>query len=66
MLTGPRNDLSTLSPPISSKESSVEDDGDADPWWGSEAMRERQTFLGEVDNWDHDALASSDFGLLWG
>ena len=47
-------------------ESSVEADGDFDPWWGSEAMRERQRILGAVDNWDHDSIASSDFGLLWG
>lgn len=38
----------------------------SDPWFGLAAMRERQEILGAVDNWDHDAIASSDFALLWG
>ncbi|KAG4437712.1 hypothetical protein IFR05_006795 [Cadophora sp. M221] len=48
------------------KESDIDGDGDSDPWWGCKAVRERQAFLGRVDNWDHDAVASSDFGLIWG
>lgn len=37
-----------------------------DPWWGSAFMRERQSILTKVDNWDADAVASSDFGIFWG
>lgn len=51
---------------IGFKESDVDDVGDSDPWWGSECIRERQKMLRKVDNWDDDAVASSDFGLLWG
>lgn len=48
------------------KEEDIVKSGGADPWWGSAFMRERQNFQKEVDNWDHDAIASSDFGVLWG
>ncbi|MCJ1245233.1 hypothetical protein MMC30_002436 [Trapelia coarctata] len=48
------------------KESDIDADGDADPYWGSGSIRERQKMLLSVDNWDHDAVAASDFGLLWG
>ncbi len=48
------------------RESDVDLDGDADPWWGSACVRERQKILLGVDNWDHDTAAASDFGLLWG
>ncbi|THV51762.1 hypothetical protein BGAL_0100g00310 [Botrytis galanthina] len=44
----------------------VNADGDADPWWGSRCIRERQEYLSKVDNWDYDSMAVSDFGLLWG
>ena len=47
-------------------EHDVSEDGDSDPWWGSKSIRERQKALIKVDNWDHNSLASSDFGLLWG
>jgi hypothetical protein len=47
-------------------EHDVDEDGDSDPWWGSKCIRERQRILGNVDNWDHDSVASSDLGLLWG
>lgn len=47
-------------------ETDINQDGDGDPWWGSACMRERQKILLNVDNWNHDAIASSDFGLLWG
>jgi hypothetical protein len=46
--------------------SDIDSNGDADPWWGSACIRERQKILTSVDNWDHDTVASSDFGLLWG
>ncbi|KAI9644636.1 hypothetical protein NHQ30_006660 [Ciborinia camelliae] len=48
------------------KDQYVDTDGDADPWWGSQCIRERQDYLSKVDNWDHDSIAVSDFGLLWG
>jgi hypothetical protein len=48
------------------RESDVDADGDADPWWGSRIFRERQKFLLKIDNWDEEVVASSDFGLLWG
>jgi cytochrome P450 len=44
----------------------VASDGDSDPWWGSAFFRHRQQYLMAVDAWDHEAVASSDFGLLWG
>lgn len=48
------------------KETDIDKDGGADPWWGSAFMRERQKILEKVDNWDGDAIASSDFGVFWG
>ncbi|KAM7193863.1 cytochrome P450 [Rhypophila sp. PSN 637] len=36
------------------------------PWWGLAAMRDRQVILEKVDNWDHDSMAASDLGFLWG
>ena len=48
------------------RETDVDRNGGADPWWGSAFMRERQNFQKEVDNWDHDAIAASDFGVFWG
>ena len=48
------------------KDKNVDADGDADPWWGSQLIRERQEYLSRVDNWDHDSIAISDFALLWG
>ena len=48
------------------KETDIDKNGGADPWWGSAFMRERQNFQKDVDNWDHDAIASSDFGVFWG
>jgi hypothetical protein len=48
------------------QQSDIEPVGRADRWWGLAAMRERQTVFEGVDDWDHDSMASSDFGLLWG
>ena len=48
------------------READISEDGDGDPWWGCEAMRDRQKYLGRVDNWDDEAIAASDFGLIWG
>ena len=48
------------------KDSDIHKDGDLDPWWGSACIRERQKMLSAIDNWDHESIASSDFGLLWG
>jgi hypothetical protein len=44
----------------------VDVEGGGDCWWGLTAMRERQAIFEKVDDWDHDSIASSDFGLLWG
>lgn len=43
----------------------IETDGDADPWWGSEFIRARQDMFLSMDDFDYDALASSDFGAIW-
>ena len=43
----------------------VDADGDFDPFWGSEHIRYRQKVFSNVDGYDHDALASSDLGLIW-
>lgn len=45
--------------------SSIDEDGNGDPFWGSEMMRSRQEFLLQVDGQDDDSLASSDLGLIW-
>ena len=47
------------------QESDIAADG-TDPWWGSAFMRERQKIIGNVDNWDCNDMASSDFGIFWG
>ena len=48
------------------RESDINSNGDSDPWWGSACIREQQKILTSMDNWDHDAVAASDFELLWG
>ncbi|KAG9241617.1 cytochrome P450 [Calycina marina] len=48
------------------QESDVDSDGDADPWWGSKFIRERQKFFLGIDHWNFDSTARSDFGLIWG
>lgn len=47
-------------------ESSIQPDGDADPFWGSGLMRYRQQKLRGVENFDDDCMAASDLGLIWG
>ncbi|KAJ5658225.1 cytochrome P450 [Penicillium longicatenatum] len=47
------------------KDSLIDTDGNGDPCWGSEMMRERQEFLLAVDGQDDESLASSDLGLIW-
>lgn len=44
----------------------IDPDGDFDPCWGSEHMRYRQKVLCKVDDFDDDAIASSNLGLIWG
>ncbi|KAK4150898.1 cytochrome P450 [Chaetomidium leptoderma] len=46
-------------------ESSIDADGDADPYWGSQMVRSRQKILLEVDGQDYDAIAAADLGLIW-
>ncbi|KAF2468300.1 cytochrome P450 [Lindgomyces ingoldianus] len=39
-------------------------DGD-DPFWGATFFRDRQNMFLEMDGFDHDAIASEDFGAIW-
>jgi hypothetical protein len=36
-----------------------------DPFWGTKFFRERQGMFLEMDGFDHDAVASEDFGAIW-
>ncbi|OJD40672.1 nacht and ankyrin domain protein [Diplodia corticola] len=40
--------------------------GEEDPFWGSKFFRDRQSTLLAVDDYDEDAIASEDFGSIWG
>ena len=40
-------------------------EADYDLSWGSEFMRDRQEIFEGIDEFDHDAYASSDLGLIW-
>ncbi|KAI1455297.1 cytochrome P450 [Annulohypoxylon moriforme] len=44
-------------------ESSIGPDGDSDPFWGSEWMRQRQETLKVLQ--DEDSLAAGDLGVAW-
>lgn len=44
-------------------ESSIDPDGDGDPFWGSEWMRQRQKNLDLLQ--DEDSLAAGDLGVAW-
>lgn len=44
-------------------ESSINDDKDGDPFWGSNWMRQRQKALEKVQ--DEDTLAAGDLGVAW-
>jgi hypothetical protein len=46
-------------------ESSIDKDGQFDPYWGSAIMRWRQETLPHIDDHDDSAHASTDLGLLW-
>lgn len=46
-------------------ESSRDEDGDGDVFWGSELMRSRQRDLLGVDGQSDESLASADLGLIW-
>ncbi|KAF2122169.1 cytochrome P450 [Lophiotrema nucula] len=45
---------------------SVAPDGDEDPYWGCAFFRKRQEVLGGIYEQDYDALASEDFGFIYG
>ncbi len=45
--------------------SSLDADGDFDPYWGSSLIKARQNTLLAVDNQDDDSIASADLGLIW-
>ena len=40
-------------------------DDDSDCWWGSDFMKDRQRVFEGIDEFDYDAYASSDLGLIW-
>lgn len=44
----------------------VDEDGDGDPYWGSELTRYRQRVLSKMPGHDDDVLARNDVGLVWG
>ena len=46
-------------------ESSIDPDGDFDPFWGSEFIWTRQKLFASMDNFDYDAYAASDLGFIW-
>jgi hypothetical protein len=43
----------------------VDEDGDADPFWGSEFIRARQRMFQSFKGFDEDAAAASDLGFIW-
>jgi len=45
-------------------EAAVDENGD-DEFWGSGFFRERHDMFLNMDGFDHDAIASSDFGAIW-
>ncbi|KAH8723973.1 cytochrome P450 [Phaeosphaeriaceae sp. PMI808] len=45
-------------------DSALDANGD-DPFWGSSFFRDRQKMFLEMDGFDHDAIASEDFGAVW-
>lgn len=45
-------------------ESALGSDGD-DVFWGSSFFRERQEMFLDMDGFDHNAIASADFGAIW-
>jgi hypothetical protein len=47
------------------REDSVDGDGDADPFWGSEFIRSRQKMFRGFKGFDKDAAAASDLGFIW-
>ncbi|KAF2267291.1 cytochrome P450 [Lojkania enalia] len=47
-------------------ESCIYEDGDGDPYWGSELIRYQQRMYLQADDYDDDALAAADLALVWG
>ncbi|KAL8727057.1 MAG: hypothetical protein Q9166_006300 [cf. Caloplaca sp. 2 TL-2023] len=45
--------------------SSIDPDGDYDPFWGCGFMRNRQKTFAAMSNFDYDAFAASDLGFIW-
>lgn len=46
-------------------EDSIAADGDFDPCWGSQLIRERQQVLLGADRQDYASIAATDLGLVW-
>ncbi|KAL8707494.1 MAG: hypothetical protein Q9220_007484 [cf. Caloplaca sp. 1 TL-2023] len=49
----------------SSKAVHLEDKEETDLFWGSKMMRERFKMLLDIDDQDHDSVASTDLALIW-
>ncbi|KAF2684608.1 Pfs, NACHT and ankyrin domain protein [Lentithecium fluviatile CBS 122367] len=47
-------------------ETCIDEDGDGDPFWGSELIRYQQRAYLQADGIDDDALAAADLALVWG
>lgn len=47
-------------------QSCIGEDGDGDPYWGSELIRYQQRMYLAAEGYDDDALAAADLALVWG
>jgi hypothetical protein len=47
-------------------ETCIYDDGDGDPYWGSELIRYQQRMYLGADGFNDDSLAAADLALVWG
>jgi hypothetical protein len=47
-------------------EASIAPDGDADPYWGSELVRNRHRTLSQVDGFNEECMVAVDLGFIWG
>ncbi|KAL9122095.1 MAG: hypothetical protein Q9187_001355 [Circinaria calcarea] len=47
------------------KDNNIIQDKDFDSWWGSDFMKDRQGVFEGIKEFDYEAYASSDLGLIW-
>ena len=45
-------------------DAAVQPDGD-DPFWGTKFFKDRHKGFLKMDGFDHDAVASEEFGAIW-